>query len=81
MVPMESRLSLPTMNLGRKYDTWGLRKSPGRGSVMEHLLGKSQMTFFLWEYSASWIRKQSHSLRVCLTIHGATHLFLHLFDT
>lgn len=58
-----------------------MRKSPGCGSVMEHLLGKSQVTCFLWEYSASWIRKQTHSLRVCLTIHGATHLFLYLFDT
>ena len=34
------------MGLKKKKDIWGLRKRIGCGSVMEHSLGKSQMTFF-----------------------------------
>ena len=34
---------------------------------------------FLWEDSASWIRKLSHSLRVCLPFHAATHSLPHSF--
>lgn len=77
---MESRMQPPTVKLGRK-DTWGLRKS--RGCACHGALTRKVPDDFLREYSASWIRKQSHSLREYLTIHGATHSpmpsFIHSF--
>lgn len=46
MVPERSRTQSAMVKLGGKEDIWGLRKRIGCGSVMDHSLGKSQMTFF-----------------------------------
>ena len=81
MVPEGSRTQSVMVKLGSKEDIWGLKKKKRYMGLEEKdrvwlchgALTRKVPNDFLWEDSASWIRKPSHSLRACLLIHTATH--------